>query len=187
MKTFITSLFGLSQRKMAMVLGIGYSQWSMYECGKRNLPTHATKLLAEMLTHMKSAETSSKKEKNSTIELVVQAKIVDELLKENRYQQLAFTRKIKSIKKKLSTDTKLSHLADFVAKRNAEQKITGSKPMRLLRKKTPNSSGSELLESLIAFEIKKDLLQVEKMHLESKYKNLTATPENPDPKPKKEN
>jgi predicted transcriptional regulator len=55
-ETTLTQLLGITQLDAAMLLGVTASRWSMYSSGKRDLPTRAMVLLAEMLAYVKSAE-----------------------------------------------------------------------------------------------------------------------------------
>ena len=52
----ISESLGFKQWEMATLLQINRSQWSMFESGKRSLPTPALYLLSEMLEHLKSQE-----------------------------------------------------------------------------------------------------------------------------------
>ena len=56
----ICPLLGIRQEDMAMLLGITRAQWSMYESGKRDLPTNASILFSEMLAHVLAPETENK-------------------------------------------------------------------------------------------------------------------------------
>jgi len=65
-KSSISSLLGVTQHEMASLLHISRSQWSMYELGKGNLPSAATLLLADLLTHVKASEKIEKRRSQLT-------------------------------------------------------------------------------------------------------------------------
>src|SRR6476646_7733047 len=97
MKTSMASLFGLTHREMAMALGIPYSQWSMYECGKRSLPMRAQLLLNEMLAHVQSLE--ARRQKDTPVD-PRHTKHLESLLKDNVLQQLRLARRIEPLDRK---------------------------------------------------------------------------------------
>jgi transcriptional regulator with XRE-family HTH domain len=48
-KTSIREILGITQEKLAILIGVSRSQLSLYEIGKRSLPRNATINLAEIL------------------------------------------------------------------------------------------------------------------------------------------
>lgn len=58
-KETFKNILGLSQEEMAIVLGISRGQWSMYECGKRELPLAAALEFTRMLEYIR--DNSSRK------------------------------------------------------------------------------------------------------------------------------
>ncbi|MCO6162218.1 helix-turn-helix domain-containing protein [Flavobacterium sp. NRK F7] len=97
----ITELLGMKQEEVALILEISRSHWSMYESGKRNLPTSAKLKLAEILTFVQQPETFWKKQfpflnekKNE------KKKVLEDLLVMNKHNQLVTNNKLNDIKKK---------------------------------------------------------------------------------------
>ncbi len=113
----IKDLFGLSQIEMAMLLGVSRGQWSMFESGKRSLPTAANLLLADMLAHMQSAEakTATDLPKSSHAQSKQQ---LEALLKENEYQLLMVVQKIAALEKKQEANAKALEISSYLTSRS---------------------------------------------------------------------
>lgn len=96
----ISTLLGVSQIEMALLLKITRSQWSMYESGKRDLPQDVKQQLAEIITYMQATKT---KVSENLPQLSIQKNQTKEnlqaLLKENQYQQLLSNKKVAGLEK----------------------------------------------------------------------------------------
>ena len=65
----IREQLGLKQEELALLLQVTRSQLSLYEIGKRKLPTHATEKLATLLSFAQSeSETENLEAKNEPTE-----------------------------------------------------------------------------------------------------------------------
>jgi len=171
MKTSIASLFGLTQREMAMALGIGLSQWSMYESGRRNLPVRAQHLLNEMTAHLNMASPNRKKKTKSN-ENENRAAHLKSLLDDNAFRQLALARKMEAIAKKRTLAERFERFDDFVKKHSARQKRTGATPIfvetnQKQRKREVNDN-----DQFFRYEVKQALLVHEQKFLESMLASL---------------
>ena len=110
----IRQMLGMTQEKIAMLLGISRSQWAMFELGKRNLPAAAQQLLAELLTHVQSPETAKSITQPAKQEGKEQ-KIIENALLENQYQLLLVSREITALEKKANATLKSLHVTDFLS------------------------------------------------------------------------
>ena len=116
MKT--TQLFreqlGLSQEAMAQYLGITKSQISMYELGKRELPTPALARLAAIavfLEHYKNGANDHKEIfENQEIETI---ELLELVKKELEYQCIKEQRKLDRIQKKYNENLKLFSFVNY--------------------------------------------------------------------------
>lgn len=105
----ITSVLGLTQSELAMILNVSRPLVTLYEQGKRDLPLPAQQLLAKMLAHMKSAQATTK----TTVPQNQYLQHVEKLSRENEFQRLSTQRKIAALEKKRIKAERLSHLALF--------------------------------------------------------------------------
>ena len=169
----IRQMLGMTQEKIAMLLGISRSQWAMFELGKRNLPAAAQQLLAELLTHVQSHETAKRltqpaKQQNE------EQNIIENLLQENQYQLLLASREITTLEKKANATLKSLQVADFLSNRtesksdlhNALLQSIGGKASRMLE--TQGSS------ELFKLQLKQELLILEQQLLESKLQKTNG-------------
>ncbi len=168
----IRTLMGLSHREMAAVLGVSISQWSMYQSGQRNLPLHATQLLAELLTHLNAQAIAQKPSQNNEAQRI-RRQHLEALLRENQYQRLVLDKKMAAAAKKAAARAQSALIADYLAKRPMDK---SGKTLRLLRGHVPFD---EALKIEIDLDVKRELLAHENRILESKLLEITARPENP--------
>ncbi len=168
----IRTIMGLSHREMASVLGVSISQWSMYQCGQRNLPLHATQLLAELLTHLNAQANAQKPSQNDEAQRI-RRQHLEALLRENQYQRLVLDKKMAAAAKKAAARAQSALIADYLAKRPMDK---SGKTLRLsLRGHVPFD---EALKIEIDLDVKRELLAHENRILESKLLEITARPEN---------
>lgn len=114
-KATISALFGMTQRETAALLGIGYSQWSMHEAGKRPLPLPAQLRLADLLTQLRTAQKAkpaTDKENQTALGEHIRA-----LLHENEYRRALTTRKIAAAQRKLEKESRLMAFSAVLANR----------------------------------------------------------------------
>lgn len=96
-KTIRSSLL-LSQEEIALLLGIKRSVWSMYEGGKRDLPTAALLKLATLTNHVNTLSKVTKKElpfyKNQEAKKRI---LLLKQIENNKIEQLKIERKLKQL------------------------------------------------------------------------------------------
>jgi transcriptional regulator with XRE-family HTH domain len=160
----IREQLGLTQQDIAMVLGITRSQWSLYELGKRDLPLEASKLLAEMLSHVKKAETSSKKP--GKLSAAKSQKELEHLLSKNEYRIVLVNRAIKTIEKKLHKNTNALVLADFLRVREDKKAMAGFIDVKA--SKSLEKASLDLMRN----KIKLELLKLERPMLKAELEKL---------------
>jgi transcriptional regulator with XRE-family HTH domain len=168
----ISSMLGLTQQDMAMLLNVSRSHYSLYELGKRSLPLHATQLLAEMLTHVQPTGESAKRVQN--VQQQARYNQLERLLRENEYQRVVFARKVDAIKKKHSAQQKLTMLGNFL-----DMRAKGTSPQnKIISNKAVQVSVADPVAELLHYELKQELLELEKLLLESKIRKTRQTLEN---------
>lgn len=89
---------GITQEQMAEILGISMSLLSMYELGKRDLPTHALVKLATLSNHVSDA--MNKRKDAGTDKKVLQkasVTIIEEMLAKHELKKKLLERKLKTM------------------------------------------------------------------------------------------
>lgn len=94
---------------------------------------------------------------------------LEQLLHENEHQQISLSRKIIKTKKKQQAQAKLLQLSDFLAS-FASKNVTA-----IINLKTPSTTDPKIQEILIKQELRYELLQYEKLLLESRLRKLNQT------------
>lgn len=107
----ISSLLGISQENLALLLGVSRSQISMYELGKRNLSLPAMEKLIQLLSYVKENTIEEK-----TKPLEIDATFLQQLSQKNNYQLLITEKKIIAIQKKIKGLKKSTMLVTNIMK-----------------------------------------------------------------------
>jgi transcriptional regulator with XRE-family HTH domain len=173
----VTTLLGITQQDVALLLGISRSQWSMFESGHRDLPLPAKQLLAEMLTHVQSQEAAAK---NTTLP-PQKAKLqqLERLLRNNEYEQLLVARKIAVATKKQQAHARLLQLTLFLSTRNTGKHATPQVHQVLVAKASP-ALEAQFSDAVTELQHRQELLELEKLLLESRVlrmRSALAVPE----------
>jgi len=98
-------------------LGVSIGQWSMYSSGKRDLPTPAMVLLADVLAYINTAEAAEKGMEEKPEKESVQQ--LERLLLENRFRQTKLERKIATTARKQLAQSRLLLLSEFLSQQEA--------------------------------------------------------------------
>lgn len=98
-KMTIREQLGITQEEASEILGVTRGQLSMYELGKRDLPTHALVKMATLSNHVSDA---MKLQKGADVDKKDLHKesvtIIDELLAKHQLKKMQLERKLKKIK-----------------------------------------------------------------------------------------
>lgn len=97
-KSEIRSLLGLTQAQAAQLLGVTRAQFSMYECGKRSLPTEAMVKYSKYVVYITQMTPTPKSISNELSKKEIQASM-DLLLEKYHLKQVKLERSVKKIKK----------------------------------------------------------------------------------------
>jgi transcriptional regulator with XRE-family HTH domain len=163
----IREQLGLKQEELAQLLQVTRSQLSLYEIGKRKLPTLATQKLAYLLSF---AQTET-----ATLDLEAENERIDpsflqRLLVKNQHQQLMIDKKLQAMQKKeyatKASNKIVNHLVEQ-AKTNKEIKLIES--LGLKKKYEKN------VEGLVQLQIKKEVLAFEEKVLKKRLEIAVKT------------
>ena len=111
--TTISSLLGLTQNQMAILLQVHTSQWSMYESGKRNIPLKAKQVLAAILGFLKFEGKSHKVQQHIMEQEELKKKRLEKLLKKNEFEYFMISKKIASSERRYNKNIQVIGLADY--------------------------------------------------------------------------
>ena len=145
---------GLSQENMAQYLKITLSQLAMYETGKRDLPTHALVILAEMELFFEQ------KQNKQTLFLAKQEKKVQEIVTSHtkvlEYKLLKEERLLEKVQKKYDQSIQLHLFNQHLQNSKVAQNTMMS---QLAKMAEENNSLAQLTQQKIKLESIKSLLK----------------------------
>lgn len=153
----IRNLLGITQEELAVLLNITRSQLSLFEIGKREIPTEAMTKLANMYLSINN-NTSSSEKLSEVIKTQEEHKkqTLEALLKDNKYYQLVCAKKIEKAEKKYNNNMLRLQLVMHLEKEAKHQNIV--KSMEL---KTNSDIMKNGLAQLTKLKIEKEVLQAE--------------------------
>jgi len=155
-----------------MLLQVTRSQWSMFEIGQRDLPLAAKQLLAELLQYLQASEA---KAKNHTV--AIQSALQKELeaqLRENEYQRLVMAQKTAYYEKKYHQELRAWQLSAFLKTRKRTQKWAHTPHLASMTQKNVPLPAPENLILWQQHQHKQELLELEKLLLESQLRKMSA-------------
>jgi transcriptional regulator with XRE-family HTH domain len=166
-RTAISSIVGLTQKEIAVLLRITRSQWSLFELGLGNLPLHANTLLAEMITYAGRAEKAAKKQSIKERQKHTDQKLT-QMQQENAFQLLRNNRRLAIAEKKHAAQSRMLLLANFFENDTDKKSAVAKQHSNLLADKTSKEKETAALETLIELRIKQKVLEFEKTLLQEK-------------------
>ena len=166
-----SKLFGLKQKDMAILLGVSVGQYSMYECGLRRLPRHASQLLDEMLLQFHAVKAPGKTRKlGNELEPAIQLEL-RKMLKENEYQQSATAKKIAVIEKKQASDRQLLELAEVFVKSEMKQMVKIPAATNVVSSKAAKVMNNDHGVQLVKLEMRLETLKFQETWIKWKLKH----------------
>lgn len=163
-QTSISAELGITHQDMAMLLGVSRSLWSLYETGKRELPTAALLKLSELQRHI-SADAAKI---TQPVLLDRTRKVFEDLLKETEHRLYMLERKIAATEKKERAQTNLVHFSKILTDR--EHSKSGALATDAIAAKATLAERSKMSETLLLLQHRKEVLELEKKLLKSKLK-----------------
>ena len=170
--TTIRSILGISQEELAQLLQIPRAQVSMFECGKRDLPREAKIALAPMLAHV--TKTNLKFQPQADAPDPKKQESLAQLLQENELQRLSNARKLHNAKEQYEKNTAVLNLTDFLADTHAKRPEHCKPLAQVIKARAKLALLDCDATALMKYEIKAELLELEKLLLEEySAKNTT--------------
>lgn len=170
----IRDLLGFSQDDLAMILKVSRNTISRFELGIGGLPLAAKSLMAELLKHMCSPEIVAKMPNDVVLQYSAKAVTVTKLHKENEYQLERISRKVAALKEGYNYSVKALQSLDFLAMHpnKLDPDMLGS-----IAKRTIITMKEKGLGVLYKLELQLELLQLEKLMLDSELRKMERSPE----------
>jgi transcriptional regulator with XRE-family HTH domain len=175
--TTITSLLGLSQDYMAMLLKVTRTQWSMYELGKRDIPLESKRLLAEMIGFLKMGETEAKTLPHLDHQQEAAREQLEKSLKDNHHQLYEITQKIATAQERYIRNTKAVQLSAYLSSRPETQKLFDGELLKNISDRATTALQKSGLSELTSLKMKAEVLQLEKLVLGSALRKMTLNPQ----------
>jgi transcriptional regulator with XRE-family HTH domain len=157
-KTSIREILGITQEKLAILLGVSRSQLSLYEIGKRSLPRNATIKLAELLKLVNEKT----EQENNDLKNYEKKKIIEKLLENNQIKQYILDKNKNTLEKKINKQIAFQNLGKILKKETEQNKINIEIHQIIYFN---NLSQKNQKEKFYEFEIKKELLLEEEQFL----------------------
>lgn len=158
----IRDLLGITQEDLAALLKISRTQLSMYEIGKRELPSTAIIQLADMLRYLqedasKSADTTSLLKEQA----IQKEKALEEMRKENHFKQLVLEKKLNVLEKKHKANFSAFQLTKYLEKQDTENGKLESQLLKTIERKAFAELNKNGLAMITKYKIEKEVLQAE--------------------------
>jgi transcriptional regulator with XRE-family HTH domain len=158
----IRDLLGITQEDLAALLKISRTQLSMYEIGKRELPSTAIIQLAEMLRYLqedasKSADTTSLLKEQA----IQKEKALEEMRKENHFKQLVLEKKLNVLEKKYKANFSAFQLTKYLEKQDTENGKLESQLLKTIERKASAELNKNGIAMITKYKIEKEVLQAE--------------------------
>ena len=167
----VRELLGMNQHDMAMLVGVSRSHYAMFEIGQRDLPANATQILADMLVNVQVHTMVTKKNPlQAHINKEIYSKL-EQLLRENEYQQLLIAKMIEQLIKKNDKQTKVATLVNYL---KTQPQVVDEKSFALasISQKTTQNFSFMFEVDLATMQVEQELLTLERELLETKMKNI---------------
>jgi transcriptional regulator with XRE-family HTH domain len=167
----VSALLGITQFELGMLLRVHPSQISMFESGLRDLPLASKQLLAEALVHVQTRQEDAKQVAHEAKQ-VYKKEQIECLLRKNENHRLEAVRKVTAAEKKNSSKERLLQILDFLDNHKSNEVRSGFAYEPLTRKAI-KAKKTDSMAALVAAELKLEMLENEKILLESKVLEVT--------------
>jgi transcriptional regulator with XRE-family HTH domain len=169
----IKDLFGLTQPEMAMLLKISRARYSMFESGKRALPSEARIRLANMLEQAKTISAENhKKLPHVNLQQDKAKKMLEAMIEENVYQCQSAARNIAALERRYDAHSKALQLVSLLA---SEQEFKTEKEVEVLEiiaSTAEKGVAGNSLEKLIRLRVRLSTLEHEAVALKAELQKL---------------
>jgi transcriptional regulator with XRE-family HTH domain len=160
----IRLLLGVSQEDMAQLLQVNRSQLAMFETGKRDLPRAAKILLAPMLAQ--ATQASLKQAPETAYPSTKMREYLKGLLQENELQRVKMARRLENTKALYQKNLAILNLTGFLSESATSRPAHFKQLVQTIKAKANDALTDCNPTLLMKYEIKSELLELEKLLLE---------------------
>jgi transcriptional regulator with XRE-family HTH domain len=162
-------VLGLTQDQIAILLNVSRSHWAMYERGERDLPTSAFLVLGDIMAYAQTVAAKSAPKTEQQPEQAAALHVsLQKMLKENQYQREHLARKLALLERKQEAQGKALQLAAYLKAKNPNAKERETQLLNRINAKATKGVTHKMLLQIIKWQIKLEMLQVEKRLLEER-------------------
>lgn len=172
-----TSLLGIDQHSLAILLGINRSQLSMFESGKRKIPLEAKRLLAEMIGFLKFDQAGARLLQPLEDQALYTMQYLEKSITDNHYQLYEITQKIARVQEKYIRNTKAVQLSAYLLAHPETKKLFDGVLLKNISDRALSALQKSGLSELTALRMKEEVLQLEKLLLGSALRKMTLSPQ----------
>lgn len=169
----LSALLGLTQGQMALLLQVHPSQWSMYESGKRNLPLKAKQVLAEMIGFLKLEDKSFKVQQHLIEQEASKKECLKKMIKKNEFDLYEISKKIALAETKYNENIGVIGLVEYLKTLPSIKESLDVELLEIIGSEAERALKKSGLANLTELRLKKELLQQEKLILESTLNKIT--------------
>ncbi len=173
----LSSLLGLSQDDLALILNISRRHFSGYESGYKNIPAASKQLLSEIVKYISTPEAFLNSSAMAA-QFAKKQEAIHAMLKENNYQQGLTARRIAFVEARCSAKLKALQVVEFLSLREGTKSEDDRAILRAIAHKTAKSLKSEGLGALFKLKLRLYMLELEKMLLDSEIRKFEQSLEN---------
>lgn len=170
----IWPLIGIAQDDLALLLNVDRRRLSQFGLGSKRLPVAAIQLITEIFQYLTTAALPAAMQEQQ----LRKQQLVESMLAETNLQLALTARRIAKMQQMHDQQIKALQVVDFLSSRNNPQDETVAAILRTIARKAMQSLKYHGLDSLFRLQHKLEILELEKLLLESKLRKMTATPEN---------
>jgi transcriptional regulator with XRE-family HTH domain len=161
----VSKLLGLKQEELAMLLKVSKGQLAMYETGKRELPVSALLSLVPMFQFLKEERLKSCSAEILKSQAEQQKKVLEHLLRENKYFQTEVSKKLEMAERKYQAIMSAIHLMQYLENEVTKKGASPNGLVKLIEARAVNELKKNSWEVVAKLQIQKEVLLAEEKKL----------------------
>ena len=173
--TTITSLLGMTNKQMALLLQVHPTQLSMYVCGQRNLPLQAKQLLAEMMAFLKFEDKGAAVRQLVIVQQEAAKARLEQLLTDNEDLLYVVCKKLAPLELKYQSNLDAVGVVAYLNAHPTLKDKLDSELLGVIARQAAEALSKSGLAELTALQIQQERLELEKLIISSKLNKIAKT------------
>lgn len=169
----ISAFLGLKYSQMALLLQVHPSQWSMHESGRRSLPLKAKQVLNIMLGFLKFEGKSLKVEQHVIEQEALKKEYLKKRLEKNEFDLYEINKKVELAERKYNDNIKVIGLVEYLTNLPPTKETFNGELLKIYTAEAERALKKSGLANLTDLKLKKDLLQQERLLLDSALNKIS--------------